>query len=175
MRARISLTTIHAVVACATGLAGMTSWLITPARMIMFRRTSSPYLPRAHPYAPQTHRFVLHQAMPQERRPALPSASIRRRQGGQASPVEGRGWMLSTGTTRRRRSCSQSKRAPAGASGMVRPVGFEPTTRGLKGPCSATELRPRCWLWLARVQDSGSSVAHSWQARPPGARHAAHA
>jgi hypothetical protein len=25
----------------------------------------------------------------------------------------------------------------------VRPVGFEPTTRGLKGPCSAPELRPR--------------------------------
>src|SRR5579875_340221 len=27
--------------------------------------------------------------------------------------------------------------------GLVRPRGFEPRTRGLKGPCSATELRPR--------------------------------
>lgn len=27
-------------------------------------------------------------------------------------------------------------------SEWVRPVGFEPTTRGLKGPCSAPELRP---------------------------------
>ena len=45
---------------------------------------------------------------------------------------------------------------------LVRPVGFEPTTRGLKGPCSATELRPRereaCLLYHRRTRNRQQAI-----------------
>ena len=51
------------------------------------------------------------------------------------------------------------------AWGWVRPVGLEPTTRGLKGPCSTTELRPRdpgaCGMMASTAPlHTGASVYH---------------
>ena len=46
----------------------------------------------------------------------------------------------------------------------VRPVGFEPTTRGLKGPCSATELRPQCGAAYGKregVEHASQSLPHA--------------
>lgn len=59
----------------------------------------------------------------------------------------------------------QAVRTPI--SEKVRPVGFEPTTRGLKGPCSAPELRPRMTTarrphMVEALQQTGIGRRPSW-------------